>query len=100
MEQQAHRRTSSCDAENREHCHFAEKMAEQAAEIALKKFSLILGVDLNDTESIEAFREDLRFGKKLRKAADHGFLTLFGVIAVALAAAVWAGIISKINGGH
>lgn len=99
-EQALNRRTSTCDAESRDHCHYAEKMAERAAEIALKKFSIILGVDLDKAESIEAFREDLRFGKKLRKAADHGFLTLFGVIAVAVAAAVWAGILSKINGGH
>lgn len=49
---------------------------------------------------MEEFREDLRFGKKLRKAADHGVLALMGVIVAALAAATWAGIVSKINGGH
>lgn len=44
-------------------------------------------------------REDLRFGKRMRKAADHGLLAMMGVIAAAAMAAVWAGIVSKV-GGH
>ncbi len=99
-EQGLHRRASTCDAESRDHCHYAEKMAEQAAEIALKRFSVILGVDFSDMESVADFREGIRLWRKMRKAADHGVVTLFGVIAVALAASVWAGIVSKLNGGH
>ena len=91
---------SSRDADQAEHCHYAESMSEQTAERAVKKFFAILGVDVSKPESVEEFREDLRFGRKLRKIADHGILALFGVIAAALAAAVWAGIVSKVNGGH
>jgi hypothetical protein len=74
--------------------------AKDAAELAVKKVFAILGVDIDKPESVEEFREDLRFGKKMRKAADHGFLALMGVIAAAAAAAVWAGIVSNITKGH
>ena len=73
---------------------------QEAADRAVKKVFAILGVDVDKPESVEEFREDLRFGKKLRKASDYGVLVLFGAVFAALAAAVWAGIVSKINGGH
>lgn len=75
-------------------------MSEEAAEHAVKKVFAILGVDIDRPESVEEFREDLRFGRKMRKAADHGFLALIGLICVGLGAAVWAGIVSKVSGGH
>jgi hypothetical protein len=49
---------------------------QEAADRAVKKVFAILGVDVDKPESVENFREDLRFGRKLRKAADHGFLAL------------------------
>lgn len=81
------------------HCEYAEEAAEEAADQAVRKVFAILGVDVDKPESVECFREDLRFGRKLRKAADHGMLAIIGLVAVGLAAAVWAGIISKVKGG-
>lgn len=72
--------------------------AEEIAEKAVRKVFAILGVDISKPESVEEFREDLRFGKKMRRAADHGIIALMGVIAAAFAAAVWAGISSKLTG--
>lgn len=92
------RRRNSCDQEP--HCHFAESLSLDAAESAVKKVFAILGVDIDRPESVEEFREDLRFGRKLRRIADHGMLAFFAVAAAALAAAVWAGIVSRINGAH
>lgn len=93
-----HRRTHSCDAaDERVQCAYSERMSEDAAEHAVKKVFAILGVDIDRPESVEEFREDLRFGRKMRKVADHGFLAFFGVVAAAFAAAVWAGIVSNIN---
>ena len=66
----------------------------------MKKVFAILGVDIDKPESVEEFRQDLRFGKKMRKAADHGFLAMVGLIVVGLGAAVWAGIVSKVTGGQ
>jgi hypothetical protein len=71
---------------------------QEAADRAVKKVFAILGVDVDRPESVENFREDLRFGRKLRKAADHGFLAFVGLVVVATGAALWAGIVSKING--
>ena len=83
-----------------EHCLSPETASAEAADRAVKKVFAILGVDVDRPESVEEFREDLRFGRRLRKVADHGMLAFFGVAAAALAAAVWAGRVSKINGGH
>lgn len=73
--------------------------AEDSAERAVRKVFAILGVDIDKPESVEEFREDLRFGKRMRRAADHGFLALVGLLVVALGAAVWAGIVAKV-GAH
>jgi hypothetical protein len=73
---------------------------QEAADRAVKKVFAILGVDIEKPESVEEFREDLRFGKRMRKAADHGFLALVGLIVIGLGAAVWAGIVSKVGGSH
>lgn len=73
---------------------------QEAADRAVKKVFAILGVDIDKPESVEEFREDLRFGRRMRRIADHSMLALFGVIAAALAAAVWAGIVSKMNGSN
>lgn len=77
------------------HCEYAEEAADQA----VRKVFAILGVDVDKPESVEEFREDLRFGKKLRKVADHGILAIVGLIVVGIGAAVWSGIVSKIKGG-
>ena len=86
--------------ENKQHCVKEERceFAEEAADIAVRKVFAILGVDINKPESVEAFREDLRFGKRLRKATDHGMLAVAAVIAAAMCAAVWAGVIANLRG--
>lgn len=68
---------------------------QDAADRAVKKVFAILGVDIDKPESVEEFREDLRFGKKLRKIADHSTLAFFGVLAVGLASLIWIGVQAK-----
>lgn len=85
---------------NDEHTQCNNPVCQESADRAVKKVFAILGVDVDKPESVEEFREDLRFGKRMRKAADHGFLALMGVLAAAAMAAVWAGIVSKVSGGH
>jgi len=75
-----------------------ESEYERAADNAVRKDFAILGVDIDKPESVEEFREDLRFGKRMRKAADHGILVLIGVLIVGLTAAMWSGIVSNIKG--
>lgn len=69
---------------------------QDVADRAVKKVFAILGVDIDKPESIEEFREDLRFGRKMRKAADHSFMTIIGTVAVGLCIAIWTGIASKV----
>jgi hypothetical protein len=70
----------------------------EIADRAVRKTFAILGVDIDKPESVEEFRQDLRFGKRLRKIADHGTLAFFGAIAVAVVAALWIGITQSIKG--
>lgn len=68
------------------------EIIEQAVDLAIKKTFAILGVDIDKPESVEEFREDLRFGRKLRRMSDHGsFVIVAGVIG-GLLFALWIGI--------
>lgn len=71
---------------------------QTAADQAVKKVFAILGVDVDRPESVESFREDLRFGRKLRKAADRSMLAFWAVLASAVAVALWTGIVDNIHG--
>lgn len=75
------------------HCRL-EDVTEEAAEHAVKKVFAILGVDVDKPESVEAFREDLRFGRRMRRIADHGTLVLIGAMAAGISYAAWAGILT------
>lgn len=77
-------------------CGFRPECSE-IADKAVKKTFAILGVDIDKPESVEEFRQDLRFGKRLRKLADHGGLAFAAAVAIALAAAIWAGIADKLS---
>lgn len=79
-----------------DHC----PQVQQAAEDAVRKVFAILGVDVDVPHEVEEFRENLRFGASMRRAADKGMLTIVGVLATAMLAALWAGIVSKITGSH
>lgn len=85
---------SGCPKNTEESC----PQSIEAADHAVKKVFAILGVDIDKPESVEEFREDLRFGKKMRKAADHGMLALIALMAVAFGAALWSGIVIKLQG--
>lgn len=74
--------------------------ADESADRAVRKVFAILGVDVDKPESVAEFQEDLRFGRRLRRAADHGILAIVGLFVVGLGAVVWAGVVSKVQGGH
>lgn len=72
---------------------------DKAAELAVKKVFAILGVDVDRPESVEEFRMDLRFGRRMRRVSDRGILTIVGAVATGLVVAVWSGIGSLISRG-
>ena len=95
-----HRRLHSCDMEEPDElqkgfCSMGERVSDESADKAVKKVFAILGVDINKPESVEEFREDLRFGKKLRKLADHGVFVLVALLFTGFAWAALDGVISK-----
>ena len=73
---------------------------KEAADEAVKKVFAILGVDVDVPKEVEQFRQNLRFGASMRRAADKGMLAIIGTIAVGALAALWAGIVSSIVKGH
>lgn len=97
-----HRRIHSCDMEDcsdfkESFYSMGERVSEESADKAVKKVFAILGVDINKPESVEEFREDLRFGRKLRKLADHGVFVLVALLFTGLAWASFEGIITRIK---
>lgn len=89
------RRKGTCDADYDQHCRFADKAAKRA----VKDTFAILGVNVDDPASVESFREDLRFGKRLRKFADRSTMALAVAVTMALVSALWIGIYTKFRGG-
>lgn len=76
-----------------------EDRAELVADLAVKKTFAILGIDVDQPAQVESFRESLRFGDKLRKAADRGFLAFVSAVVVLLLAALVTGIKFKLGTG-
>ena len=70
---------------------YHHEIIEEAANSAVKKTFAILGVDIDRPESVEEFREDLSFGRRLRKMSDHGQLVMVGILIGGILFALWAG---------
>lgn len=81
-------------------CPSENEVIEVAVDKAVKKTFAILGVDVDKPESVEEFREDLRFGKAMRKYASHGFIAFVAVVFAGLAGSIWYGLIEKIHRGQ
>ena len=93
MEHQHRRTTDHCPDEQAVRC----ELAELAAEKAVERVFAYLGVDVKNPESVAEFQEDIRFGRRLRKRAEHGTLAFISVVATAIAWATWAGITSAMH---
>lgn len=79
-------------------CKDCDFILAGVADEAVRKTFAILGVDVTLPESVEAFREDLRFGRKLRKISERSALAIVGVIAAGIASSVWYLIGNYFNG--
>jgi triphosphoribosyl-dephospho-CoA synthetase len=88
-EEWAERRTKEC----------SDETCRQVAEAAVRRVFAILGVDVDKPESVEDFRADLRFGKGMRRATDHGILIFIAAIFSGIAYSIWTGI-KALASGH
>ena len=82
---------SAANRDRPENCRRADlalrEAIDRAVERSTAKVFAILGVDVNDPESVEHFREDLRFSGKVRRMSEKGVAAL---IAAALTAIGYA----------
>lgn len=89
--------------ENRQQCTIPTEYCphvKEAADEAVKKVFAILGVDVDVPKEVEQFRENLRFGASMRRAADKGMFAIIGAIAAGALAALWTGVVSSIVNGY
>ena len=77
-----------CDNKKVKSCPYARLVADAA----VKKTLAILGVDIDSPESVEQFRISLRFGDRMRKAADKGFLVFVGLLVTGVCYAAAKGL--------
>ena len=70
---------------------------QAAADKAVKRVFAILGVDVDVPKEVESFREDLRFGGRVRRASDRFWVIAIGVIAAGIMLALWDGIRAKVG---
>lgn len=68
-----------------------------AVALAVKEVFAKLGVNVDDPESVAEFLDDLRFGRKLRKAAGYGALVFVGLAIAGGWALLQAGIQAKLG---
>lgn len=83
--------------EESQHKFTDDDVCLRSADLAVKKVFAILGVDVDKPESVEAFREDLRFGKNLRKNVERGGTAVVTALILAVAYAAYDGFIVNIN---
>lgn len=69
-----------------------KQIAALASEASVRKVFAILGVDIDEPAQVESFRDDLRFGRRLRKAADHSWLAFVGGLTLLMLSALGYGI--------
>ena len=98
-----HRRIHSCDIEDcsesqEAFCYMGERVSAESADKAVKKVFAILGVDIDKPESVSEFQDDLRFGRRLRKMAEHGSLVVTALLVTGLIWAAFEGMIARISG--
>jgi len=84
------------DCRNAEDCPHAE----ESARAAVKMVFAILGVNVDEPKEVEEFRENLRFGASMRRAADKGWLVLVGMFFTGVGSLMLAGLMHFFSGGH
>jgi hypothetical protein len=87
------RRATTCDMPHERGCTWAD----EAADRAVQKTFAILGVDVNAPESVEKFRQDLRFGGDMRSLAEKGKIASVMVFVTFIISAIGYGIIEMIK---
>ena len=68
------------------------KVAHQAVDMAVKQAFAYMGVDVNDPQQIQAFRDDVTFGGLLKDAAKKSFYAMLAAIGGVIGMSVVIGV--------
>lgn len=68
-----------------------QALAERAAEAAVRKTLIGLGVDPHDPASVSDWHADRAFTRKARRGSEHGFKVVVGSIMTAVGLLIWLG---------
>lgn len=68
------------------------RIAEDAADKAVKKVFAILGVDMVRPSEVEQLRQTLRHAEWVRKVSGTSVMAAVGAIGIGIVAALWAGL--------
>lgn len=74
-------------------------IAKAAAHEAVRETFSKLGVDTDDQESVDAFRDDLRFARTIRQKAGMGIDAILKVVFVAIASAIMGAVAKYLHIG-
>lgn len=77
------------------------RLVQLAAKEAVKQVFNMLGVNVDDPEKLEEFRQNLRFGAFMRKVSNRGILYVIGALSISLIAAAGPYLLSffSVKGG-
>ncbi len=75
-----------------------EELINAVVRKALRDTFMLIDVDINDSDAVKEFRDDLRFGRQVRKLVGHGVLAVVSTAVVAVTLSAWTGIVSAIRG--
>lgn len=79
----------------------AEAIAEKATCKTIERVFTLLGVDINDKQSVNAFRADLMHARRMRKMTERAAMAAVWGITVAVIGGVlaltWDGIVSRLK---
>lgn len=70
---------------------------QDAADRAVERVFAIFGVDVNVPKEVEAFREGIRFGGKIQKAAGRFWLVVVSLLATGITLSLWDGLRIKLG---
>ncbi len=78
-----------------------QHLAHETAKATVREMLLTMGVNANDPEALLKMQQDFAYLRDWREAAGtikaRAFLTIVGIVASGIAAAVWAGMRGHAN---
>ena len=74
-------------------------IAKAAAHEAVRETFQKLGVDTDDQESVDAFRDDLRFARTIRTKAGMGIDAILKLVFLAIASAIMGAVAKYLHIG-